>query len=117
MDQVSLDGLPANGEVGVHRRERVLKDHRHPLSAKAANILGALAEQLLPVKEDLAAEFCAGTLTIRYRPGVQAHDRETAHTLTRAGLSHDAQGEAAINGKTQPIHRFDQSVVSWEVDA
>ena len=106
VDSVRLDDLVTHCVVGVHRRERVLKDHGHPLSAQAADVLRTLAQQLIPVEIDLTAQLGAGPLLLRSRPGMQAHDRQAGDALARPGLAHNAERPAAVDGETQPVDRL-----------
>ena len=101
--------------VGVHRRQRVLKDHRHPLSAQAADVLRSLAQQFLAVEIDLTAQLRPGPRLLRSRPGVQAHDRQAGDALARTGLAHNAEGPATVQCETQPVDRLHQPVVGREV--
>ena len=117
MDLVCLDDLATHRVVRIHRRQRVLEDHGHPLSAQAADVLGTLAQQVLAVQEDLAAQSGARTGLVRRLPVVQTHDREAGHALSGTGLAHDAEGAAALNAEAQPVNGLHQSVVGREVDA
>ena len=69
VDPVRLDDLLAHRVVGVHRRERVLKDHGHPLSTQAADILRTLGQQILSFEIDLTAQLRARARLLRRRPG------------------------------------------------
>ncbi len=62
---VGLDDLVPDGVERVHRRQRVLEDHRHPLAAERADLLRRRRDQVLAVEEDLTADLgdtpaCAG---------------------------------------------------------
>ena len=101
--------------VGVHCRQRVLKDHGHPLSAQPADVLRSLGQQFLAVEIDLAAQLRPGPRLLRRRPGMQAHDRQTGDALARTGLADNAEGPATIQCETQPVDRLHQPVVGREV--
>ena len=103
--------------IRVHRRQRILKDHGHPLAAQAADVLRSLAEQFIAVEIDLAAQLGPGPRLLRGRPGVQTHDRQAGDALSRSGLADDAEGSAAIQCETQPVDRLHQSVIGREVHA
>ena len=110
VDLVGLDDLVAHRVVRVHRGQRVLEDHRHPLAAHPAHLLGGGRDQVLAVEEDLAADLGAVPL-------VQAHDGHARHALARAGLAHDAERLATVDGEGQPVDGLHQAVVGREVHA
>ena len=115
VDSVRLDDLLTHRVIGVHRRERVLKDHGHPLSAQAADILRTLGQQILAIEIDLAAQLGAGPVLLRSRPGVQAHDRQAGDALAGPGLADNAEGPATIESEAQAVDRLHQPVVGREV--
>jgi hypothetical protein len=106
---VRLDDLGADGEVRVHRGQRVLEDHRHLLAAQLAYLFGVGPDQLLAVEPHLTGQ-----------PGVvgapvQAQDAQAGHALAGAGFADDAQRLAALQTERDPVDRPDQAVFGREV--
>ena len=106
-DQRFLD-LVADGEHRGQRGERVLEDHGDALAANLAHLKIGLAEQFLAVVGDGALD--AGVLV------QQAHDGHGGHGLAGAGLAHDAEGLAGVQGKVHAAHRVHGAGFGGEVD-
>ena len=92
----------------MHRRERVLEDHRHVLAAPQPHLLVADREQVGAVEEDPAADLARGA-------AVQAEDRRARDRLARAGLAHDAERLAPLEREAEPVGRLDHAVGGREV--
>ncbi len=107
---VGLHDLAADRVEGMHRRERVLEDHRHPLAAQPAHLLGGRADELLPTEPDGASHANRARL-------VQAHDGHARDRLARAGLSDDAERLAAREVEGDAVDGLDEAVVGREVHA
>ena len=68
--------------------------------AQPAHLLGALAQQVLAVEEDFAADNAAARL--RH----QAHNRQAGHGLAGAGLADNPQRFARADGEAAPSTAF-----------
>ena len=106
---VGLDDLLADRVVRVHRRQRILEDHRHLLAAQRPHGLRRRTDDLHAVEPDLARH-------VGVAPVVQPQDAQAGHRLAGAGLADDAQGAAALEGERDRVHRANQAVVGREVD-
>jgi hypothetical protein len=108
VEPVGLDDLRADPVVGVHRRQRVLEDHRHLAAPQPAHEVRGGRHEFVTVEPDLAGDAGPGAL-------VQAHDGQARHALAGAGLADDAQGAAPLEREAQAVDRPHQAVVGREV--
>jgi hypothetical protein len=109
VDPVRLDDLVADRVVRMHRRQRILEDHRHLLAAQLPHVFGRGADQFLAVQPDLTRDLGRTTL-------VQPQDAEAGHALAGPGLPDDPERLAALQVERQPVDGLDQAVVGREVD-
>src|SRR5215469_466481 len=82
----SLGKLTADGENRVEGCHWLLIDHGNLLAADATDLPIRQLEQVPTVEDDFPAHSLAGR--VRH----EAHDGQSADTLTAAALSHEAQG-------------------------
>ena len=109
MQPQGLRNLCPNRKGRVERRHRILEDHSNLRPTYLAHVLGALVQQILPVKQNLPAHDPTSWLW------EQPHDGEAGHGLTGAGLSDDAQGFTVLHGKTGAIDRLHHPTASVNV--
>ena len=86
-----LGDLPAHGEGGVERGQRILRDVGDRAAADLREILFRLPDQLLALAADRAGDARAARQ--------QAKHRERDGGLARPGLAHDPDGLAATEGE------------------
>jgi hypothetical protein len=101
------------GDLGAHlvervqARERVLEDHRDLLAADLPDLVAVHLEQVVALEQGLPGDLPAAG---------QPHDRQAGHALAGAGLAHDAEGLAPVEGEVDAVHRLDDAVVGAEPD-
>ncbi len=108
VDRERLDDLVAHREHGRQGRQRVLEDHRDAVAADLRHLRVALAEQLLALEQDRAAD--AGVLV------EQAHDGQGRDGLARAGLAHDPERAALREVEGDAAHGVDAPRLGREAD-
>ncbi|BDE05869.1 hypothetical protein WPS_11450 [Vulcanimicrobium alpinum] len=96
-----------DGEHGVERRHRILKDHRDVAAADLAHLGFALRQQVLAFEEDAAA------LDPPVR-GDQTHDRERGDRFAGARFADDPERGARFDGEREPVHGSDGAVFGLE---
>ena len=104
-----LHHLLADGQHRVERGHRLLEDHRDVAAAPLAHLLLGEVEQVLPLEQDLALGDAAGF-------GEQAHDRERGDRLAAAGLAHDGDDLAPVDGVGNAFDRANGAARGFEVD-
>ena len=99
VDPVGLGDLVADRVERVQRGQRVLEDHRDVAGRGSLRICSSdSAEHLGAVDPDRAAT--PGALGV-----VQAQDRQLDDRLAGAGLAHDAEGLAPLDGEASGRRR------------
>src|SRR5262249_33895614 len=93
----------------VHRRHRVLKDHRDLVPAETPELALALVEQVLALVPDLAFE---GRVDAAGNP----EDSHRGHALSRSRLADDAEDLAALEPERDAVDRADDAVLRAETD-
>ena len=104
-----LGDLVAHPMNGIESRQGVLEDHADLRPPDVAHLLGRKLQEVLPPEQRLARYA-------RLLPGDQAHHREEADALPRAGLAHHAKRLARGHGERDPVHGLDQPVFRGEMD-
>ena len=108
VNPVGLDDLVADRVERVHRRQRILEDHRHLLAAQVAHPIAAGLHQILTVEPHLAGD-------VHGARRVQPHDRQAGHALARARFADDAEGLAALDREREPVDTLHDAVVGRKV--
>ena len=88
-----------------------MEDHGDLSAPVLAHLLDGQAQQVLPVKEDLAGD------DLPRRVGNQAHDAPGQGGLARAGLPHQPQGLPLAQGEIGVGQRLDHAVLRGVDDA
>src|SRR5207244_3501035 len=101
--------LALDGENRVEGGHRLLVDHGNLLAADAPDLGTGQLEQVLTIEDDFATHDFAG------RVRNEAHDRQSAHTLAAAALSHEAQGFALFESIGDPIDRLHHAFRGEEI--
>jgi hypothetical protein len=97
---VGLGDLITDRVVRVQRRQRVLEDHRDPVTADPAQLTITAADQLgLPSRSEQPDR----SADLRGRRQ-QAHDRQRRHRLAGAGLADQAERLAARHREGQSVY-------------
>ena len=107
--QVGLGDLVAHRVVRVHRRERVLEDHRDVTTAPQAHLLVTELQQIGVVEEDLAAHDGVGA-------PVETEDRRAGDRLAGSRLTHDAERLSPLEVERHSIGGLDDAVHGREMD-
>jgi hypothetical protein len=106
---VGLHQLLAHGVVRMHRRQRVLEDHRDVVAAQRPQALVAHGEDVVAVEADLAAQR-------RVARAGQAHHREARDALPGARFAHDAQRPALLDAERHAVDGVHDPVLGRELD-
>src|SRR6185369_9412797 len=109
---VALDlfgDLVADREHRVQARERLLEDHRHVVAPDRPELVHRQRQDLPAVEPDLARH------DLGRRDVEQAHHRQGADALAGAGLTHDPEGLAPLQGVRHPVDGGDRPVEHMEV--
>ncbi len=94
-----LGDLVADALHGVQRGHRVLEHHGHLRAPDLAEHVGVGVEHLAAVEAHAAGAAGVG--------GDEAHDRAGQDRLARAGLAHDAEGPAPLEGEVDVLDGAD----------
>ena len=97
MDPVGLDDLVAHRVVRMHRRQRILEDHRHLAASQLPDPGRARGDQVLAFQQDLAADPGLGAV-------MEPHDAHAGDALARARFAHDTERLAALD--TRERHKL-----------
>src|SRR5207247_228558 len=89
--------LIADAHDRIERVHRALQDHGHVAPAEPAQLLGALAEQVLALEEDAAARDPR-------RRTEDLHHRVRDRALAAAGLAGEADDLALENREVDPVY-------------
>jgi hypothetical protein len=100
--------LIADGEDGVERGHRLLKDHGDPGAPHAAHGLGILGEQVLALEDDTSRRDATGR---RHQP----HDGQRGDALPASALAHEPEHLAPVDGEAHPVHRAEHAPGGGEV--
>ena len=98
--------LPADAVHRVERGHRLLEDHADAVAADAAHVAVALADELLALEADAAADFGV------FRQ--QAHERHHGHRLAAAGFADQAEGRAGFERKAHVAHRIGRAAMGLQ---
>lgn len=97
VDAVDLGDLVADGVVRVQGAQRVLEDHGGGPAAQSAQFGRRRRGDVRAADPDGAAEAGA-------RTAVQSQQGGGHGGLAAAGLAHDAEGPAGLQGEGDPVH-------------
>ena len=93
-----LDNLITNGQHGIERGHRFLKNHGNMFSPNLLHLAAILGQQILSVKQNLPP----------YNPALclskKLHNGHGSHTLATAGLADDAKNLATFKEKADIVH-------------
>ena len=120
MDAHGLAQLAPDGQHGVERGHRLLKDHADLVAANAPHRLLVVGEEILPHKADGAAHDATG------RAGDEAHNGEGRDALAAPALPDERERLALAQIERHAVHRLDDAcgreearaeIVDFEKDA
>ena len=104
-----LADLEADGEAGIERGHRLLKDHRDVLARDLAAVPRAHRQQIRAVEAHRVG------LDLR-RQRQQAHHREHRDRLARAGFADDREHLVAIDRHVDAVDRLERAAARGEGD-
>ena len=96
-------------EDRVQRRHGLLKNHGNPVASDFAHIGFRKLEKILAVEENATVHDFPG------RVRNQLDDGMRRNAFAAAGLTHQPQRLAGLNGKADIIHRFGDTVSDVEI--
>ena len=100
-----------DGVQRVERGHRLLKNHRHAVSAQFLQPRRRSAQQLFTVKADAAVRMAGA------RIGQQLQHRERCYRLARAGFADQRHSLAALDVQRSTTHGLDILSLDVETDA
>ena len=100
MDDGRFGDLVPHGEHRVERGHRLLENHRNPVAADRAQLLGSQCQQVASLELDEAAGA-----DVTRRLGDEAEDGERRDRLTAAGLADDAERLAGVHVERDAVDR------------
>jgi hypothetical protein len=105
----ALGELVADRVGRVQRGHRLLENHRHPTPAQRVHARTPGGEQVDAVQMQVG-----GAAARRSRQ--QVHQRQRGHRLAAAGLAHQADGLAALDGEIHAAHRMQATACGGQID-